>query len=80
MKYLINVTETYRIDSENEVEKFLAELKNSSQFELSKYSSTKKEKKAQGEIIEEWYKVSVTKAFNLEKEPTDIIKINYEVE
>lgn len=80
MKYLVSVTEVYRIDSEKEVENFLAENKQNPQFELVKYNSTRKQRKAQGEIVDEWFKVSVTKAFNDEKEPTDTIHVQYEVE
>lgn len=67
-KKLINVTETYRLDDENEVEQFLKELKSDPNFELSKYSSVKKQKKKRGEILDEWIRFSATKVFGEESE------------
>ena len=67
--YLTKVVETYRISSEKEVEAFLAELKKDRRFTVAKYSSTKKEKKQKGEVIDEWIHFEVTKVFNDEKDP-----------
>ena len=50
MRYLTKVVETYRLANEQEVEEFLQELKTDTRFEVAKYSSTKKEKKAKGEV------------------------------
>lgn len=77
MRYLVKTTETYRLQDEKEVENFLADLKADSSFELVKYSSVKKERKQKGEVIDEWIQFTVTKAFNEEKEPTDIVDIEY---
>lgn len=77
-KYLLNVTETYRVDSEPEVESMLEEAKNNSGFTLSKYTSTFKEQKAKGEVIDTWYKVSLTKTFTEEKDPDKQVNISYE--
>ena len=41
-KYLIKTAETYRIDTEEEVEIFLSEVKTDTSFELVSYTSTKK--------------------------------------
>ena len=71
-KYLTKVVETYRIGSESEVEKFIAELKKDSRFEIAKYSSTKKTRKEKGEIVDEWIQF-----FNDEKYPDSEIKIDY---
>lgn len=76
-KYLTKVVETYRIGSESEVEKFIAELKKDSRFEMAKYSSTKKTRKEKGEIVDEWIHFEVTKFFNDEKYPDSEIKIDY---
>lgn len=67
-KKLINVTETYRLDDEIEVENFLKELKEDVSFELAKYSSIKKEKKRKGEIVDEWIRFTVTKVYGKESE------------
>ena len=80
MKYLTKVVETYRIGTEKEVEAFLKELKADNRFTVAKYSSTKKEKKAKGEVVDEWIRFEVTKLFNEEAEPTHDVTIDYEIE
>lgn len=75
--YLTKVVETYRISSEKEVEAFLAELKKDRRFTVAKYSSTKKEKKQKGEVIDEWIRFEVTKVFNDEVTPDSVIEVNY---
>lgn len=77
MRYLTKVVETYRLASEKEVEDFLKELKSDPHFEVAKYSSTKKEKKSKGEVIDEWIRFEVTKLFNNEQEPDSQIDIEY---
>lgn len=77
MRYLTKVVETYRLTNEREVEEFLKELKADSHFEVAKYSSTKKERKKSGEVIDEWIRFEVTKLFNDEKEPDSQINVEY---
>jgi predicted aldo/keto reductase-like oxidoreductase len=79
-KYLIDTTETYRVDSEAEVEQLIAEAKKDSTCILAKYSSVHKEKKVKGVVEDEWYKVTLVKKFNDEKDPDDIIAVRYEAE
>jgi hypothetical protein len=79
MKYLTKVVETYRLANEKEVETFLNELKADNRFEVSKYTSTKKEVKSKGEIIDEYIRFEVTKLFNSEKEPETSIEVDYKV-
>lgn len=79
MRYLTKVTETYRLASEKEVEEFLKELKADSRFTVAKYTSTKKEKKSKGEVIDEWIRFEVTKLFNDEAEPDRQIDIEYDM-
>jgi hypothetical protein len=69
----------YRLASEKEVEEFLKELKADSRFTVAKYTSTKKEKKAKGEVIDEWIRFEVTKLFNDEAEPDRQIDIEYDM-
>lgn len=79
-KYLVSTVETYRVDSEGEVEIMLEQAKNASEFELIKYTSEKKETKAKkGEVAEEYYKVSLHKAFNDIKDPYHDVDVIYEV-
>lgn len=76
-KYLINVTETYRVDSEAEVEAILEETKASKDYELSKYGCTYKQVKKQGEIVDDWYRLVLTKTFTSEKEPEVSMEVSY---
>ena len=69
MKYLIQTVETYRVDKEDEAKRMIEEAKSDNHFILKKYSSEYKEKKQKGEIIDTYYKVTLTKAFTDEKEP-----------
>ena len=79
MKYLITTTEVYRVQTEAEVKELIAEAKADGRFEVSKYTSEAKAKKVKGEIVEEWFRVTITKIFNDEKEPSAEVSIEYEV-
>jgi len=76
-RYLIKVDETYRADSEGEATELINEAKEDGRFILSKYTSVKKEQKAKGEVIDEWYRVTLTKVFDSEKEPCGNTTIEY---
>ena len=78
-KYLITTTETYRVDSEEQVEAILEEAKSDENYTLVKYSSTYKERKAQGDVVDYWYRLTLTKAFTDEKEPDRDVQITYGV-
>ena len=80
MKYLTKVVETYRLPNEAAVETFLQELKEDPRFTIAKYTSTKKERKAKGEIIDEWIHFEVTKLFNDERNPDTEIEVEYNYE
>lgn len=69
MKYLIKTTEQYRISSEEEAINFINEEKKSNKYTVSKYSSELKTTKQKGEVVDEWYRVIITKEFSEEKEP-----------
>ena len=77
MKYLITVVETYRIDDESEVEAAIAEAKEDPNFTLTKYNREYKERKAKGEVVDSWYKLSLTKVFTDEKEPDRTASVTY---
>lgn len=77
MKYLTKVVETYRLPNEAAVETFLQEFKEDPRFTIARYTSTKKERKAKGEIIDEWIHFEVTKIFNDERNPDTEIIIEY---
>lgn len=77
-KYLIRVTEQYRVDDEFEAKNLIEESKNNSNFTLNKYSSEYKCKKVKGEIEDEWYRVTLVKDFTDERNPTFSTTINYD--
>lgn len=78
-KYLIQTTEVYRVDSEPEVENLIAEAKEDSTFDVIKYNCEHKERKLKGEVIDDYYKVSIVKGFTSEKEPETQVIISYEI-
>ena len=80
MNYLTKVVETYRVANEAEAKKLIESAKVDRAYTLSKYSSEYKCSKAKGEIVDEWYRVVLTKDFNVEKEPDSYVEVNYKVE
>ena len=65
-KYINQVIESYRIDTEEEVQAFNDQLKDEAIEEgyvLKSYSYTLKEKKAKGEVIDSAYAVKVVKEY-----------------
>ena len=79
-KYLVSVTETYRIDSEKEAAAFIEQAKQDDAYILGKYSSEFKERKLKGEVIDCYYKVTLTKIFNEIKDPITYVKVYYDTE
>lgn len=79
-KYLVSVVETYRVDTEKEAAQAIEEAKKDGSYILGKYTSEHKERKSKGEVIEEYWKLSLTKLFNDIKEPNTIVEISYGVE
>lgn len=79
MKFLISQIDTYRVDTVAEVEQLHQELRDSKDFSLEAFSYKTKFKKSQGDIIEEWQQVTAKKVFNDEKDPENIVNIEYEV-
>lgn len=78
-RYLIQTTEIYRADSEIEAQEIIGAAKAAAEYTLTKYSSEKKEVKAKGEVIDEYYKISLTKAFTDIKEPEVQVDVIYEI-
>ena len=77
-KYLISVTENYRVDSESEVEQLIKDANESSEYSLIRHSSNYKERKQKGEVIDSYWKVSLTKTFTDEKDPIGTTTITYD--
>ena len=76
-KYLLNVTEVYRVDREEEAIQMIQDAKDSSEYTLIKQSYTYKERKQKGEVVDSWYQVSLKKVFTDEKEPEFSTHITY---
>ena len=55
-------------------------LKNDTHFTLASFGYKHKEVKQKGEVIDEWYHVTLVKTFNDEKEPAEVVNVIYEVE
>ena len=80
MKYLTTVTEQYRVESEKEAAALIEEAKADRNFVLTKYNCEHKERKQKGEVIDAFYRVTLTKFFTDEKEPALNHKVIYEVD
>ena len=80
MIYLVRTVETYRVPNEEEAKRTIESAKADKSYTLSKYSSEYKCSKAKGEIVDEWYRVTLTKDFNIEKEPDSFVEVQYKVE
>jgi hypothetical protein len=80
MKYLVQTVETYRVESESQAAALIEEAKQDRNFVLTKYNCEHKEKKQKGEVIDSWYRVTLTKFFTDEKDPALNHKITYEVD
>lgn len=66
MKYINQIAEVYRIDTEEEVKQFNEELKEEAVAEgyiLKSFAYTLKEKKLKGETVDSGYQVKVVKEF-----------------
>lgn len=79
-RFLIKTTETYRIDTVEEVEAFHTELKENGNFELAAFSYAIKQIKEKKEVVGEYCLAKVVKIFNDEKDPVNTITINYDNE
>ena len=65
-KCVLDVTEIYRVDTEDEVATLIEDFKNQANEEgyIPKgYTSSLKEKKAKGEVVDTGYQVKLTKVF-----------------
>lgn len=76
-KYLVSVSETYRVDSETEAVRLIEDAKQSDKYQLSKYTNEKKEVKQKGEVVDEYYKIVLQKTINDIKDPWSDLEIHY---
>lgn len=68
MKYLVNKTEIYRCDTEEEAKAFIEELKEQGLYVVTS-TIQMKERKQKGEVVDEWIRLTVKTVYNDEKEP-----------
>lgn len=77
MKYLINVTNTYRVHTVEDVEKLHEELKQDTRFELVSFSYTTKDIKEKREVVDQYQLVKAKLVFTNEKEPEAVYEVEY---
>ncbi len=75
-KYLLRTEEVYRVDSESEAQELIEEAKQDA-YTLTKYNCEYHERKAKGEVVDSWYRVSLKRTFSEEKEPAGYTYITY---
>lgn len=78
-KYLIKTTEEHRADTEREATELITAAKSDNRYLLSKYTSVKKERKQKGEIIDEYYLVTLVKVFDDHKDPQGEATVEYKI-
>ena len=79
-KYLCQVQEIYRVDSEAEAANLIEAAKKDNTFTLLKSSTEYKTIKAKGEIVDEYWKTTLVKHFTELKEPDCTVSVNYTVD
>ena len=77
-KYLIKSQEQWRVDTESEAKALIEEEKKEKSSTLAKYSSEYKEQKQKGEVVQSWYRVTLNKVFQDEKEPDSYVNVSYD--
>lgn len=78
-KYLIKTTEEWRADTEAQATTLIDDAKSDNKYVLSKYSTVKKERKAKGEVLDEYYMVTLVKVFDDPKEPVGDATVEYKI-
>lgn len=78
-KYLLETTEKYRVDNEGGVALLIDQAKQDNRYELAKYTSTHKERKQKGEVVDDYYVVTLVKKFDNEKEPCGEASVEYKI-
>lgn len=75
MKYLLNVVETYRVDTVDEALAMRDEMAAATEYELQSFQYTTKFNK---KTEEEYQVVKAKKVINSEKEPNCGVRVTYE--
>lgn len=64
---IMKQTDEIRVDTEEEAKALIDDFKNKALqggYEIASYSSTKKDKKVKGEVVEEWVVVKIVKKWS----------------
>jgi hypothetical protein len=77
--YLCSTVENYRADYEHEADELINLARESRLYDLKKSNVQKKEIKVKGEVVDEFFLVSLTKNIQDPKNPETNVKLNYEV-
>lgn len=72
MKYLLNVTVKYRVNSVEDAEALHEQMKKDPHYTLTDFGYKTKYVKSKGEIIDEYQVVTAKQEFNMEKEPENM--------
>lgn len=75
MDYLLSVVETYRVATEDDANDLIERAKSTGL--LVKYSCVYKERKQKGDVVDSWYRVTLTKNITDEKEPERVLGVKY---
>lgn len=78
-KYLCQVQEIYRVNREADAAALIEEAKVDKRFTLLKSSTEYKTVKAKGEIVDEYWKVTLVKHFTDLKEPDCSVDVEYNI-
>lgn len=79
MAYLLKTQEVYRVDDEAAAKALIEAAKEDGAGNVIKYSCDYHERKAKGEVIDSWYRVTLNRQFSDEKEPEGFATVSYEV-
>lgn len=77
MAYLLKTQEIYRVDDEVAAKTLIENAKQDGAGDLVKYACDYHERKQKGEVIDSWYRVTLTRSFTDEKDPIGQTYITY---
>lgn len=77
-EYLIKTVETHRVATESDAAILIDTAKAAMEFTLTKYTTQFKTVKQKGEVVDEWYLVTLHKQFTEEKEPSVVTTVRYD--
>ena len=75
--YLIKTSEVWRVPNQEVADEMEEVLRQDNQFQLQKWTKVEKQRKQQGEVVDEWVQVTCVRVFNDEKEPDNDVKPVY---